>query len=58
MLPGCSGGYLLDCRPDYKLVMERQCNMASRWFVGLHIGSKVWVEDKGYHGVRLQEAPA
>jgi transposase len=36
------GGYLLGCRSDRKLVMELQCNMAFRWFVGLDIGTKVW----------------
>ena len=36
------GGYLLGCRSDRKLVMELQCNMAFRWFVGLDISSKVW----------------
>lgn len=36
------GGYLLGCRSDRMLVMELQCNMAFRWFVGLDIGSNVW----------------
>jgi transposase len=36
------GGYLLGCRSDRKLVMELQCNMAFRWFVGLDIDSQVW----------------
>lgn len=36
------GGFLLGCRSDRKLVMELQCNMAFRWFVGLDIDSKVW----------------
>jgi transposase len=36
------GGYLLGCRSDRKLVMELQCNMAFRWFVGLDVGTKVW----------------
>jgi transposase len=29
------GGYLLGITSDRKLVMELQCNMALRWFVGL-----------------------
>lgn len=36
------GGYLLGVRSDRKLIMELQCNMAFRWFVGLDIGSEVW----------------
>lgn len=36
------GGYLLGVRSDRKLMMELQCNMAFRWFVGLDIGSVVW----------------
>jgi len=36
------GGYLMGCRSDRKLVMQLQCDMAFRWFVGLDIGSKVW----------------
>jgi transposase len=36
------GGYLLGVRSDRKLIMELQCNMAFRWFVGLDISSKVW----------------
>lgn len=36
------GGYLLGARSDRKLVMELQCNMAFRWFVGLDIDSAVW----------------
>jgi transposase len=36
------GGYLLGVRSDRKLIMELQCNMAFRWFVGLDIGSQVW----------------
>lgn len=36
------GGYLLGVRSDRKLVMELQCNMAFRWFVGLDIDSEVW----------------
>lgn len=36
------GGYLLGCRSERKIIMELQCNMAFRWFVGLDIDSKVW----------------
>jgi transposase len=36
------GGYLLGARSDRKLIMELQCNMAFRWFVGLDIDSAVW----------------
>jgi len=36
------GGYLLGVRSDRKLIMELQCNMAFRWFVGLDINSPVW----------------
>lgn len=36
------GGYLLGVRSDRKLIMELQCNMAFRWFVGLDIDSPVW----------------
>lgn len=36
------GGYLLGVRSDRKLMMELQCNMALRWFVGLDIDSAVW----------------
>ena len=36
------GGYLLGVRSDRKLIMELQCNMAFRWFVGLDIDSDVW----------------
>jgi len=36
------GGFLLGCRSDRKLVMELQCNMAFRWFVGLDMDTKVW----------------
>ena len=36
------GGYLLGARSDRRIVMELQCNMAFRWFVGLDIDSKVW----------------
>ena len=36
------GGFLLGVRSDRKLIMELQCNMAFRWFVGLDITSPVW----------------
>ena len=36
------GGYLLGARSDRRIIMELQCNMAFRWFVGLDIDSKVW----------------
>lgn len=36
------GGYLLGVRSDRKLIMELECNMAFRWFVGLDIDSEVW----------------
>lgn len=36
------GGYLLGCKSDRKIIMELQCNMAFRWFVGLDVGTKVW----------------
>jgi transposase len=31
------GGYLLGMTSERKLVMELQCNMALRWFVGLNL---------------------
>ena len=31
------GGYLLGVTSERKLVMELQCNMALRWFVGLNL---------------------
>jgi hypothetical protein len=36
------GGYLLGARSDRRIIMELNCNMAFRWFVGLDIDSKVW----------------
>lgn len=36
------GGYLLGVRSDRKLIMELQCNMALRWFVGLDLDSPIW----------------
>jgi len=36
------GGYLLGVTSDRKLVMELQCNMALRWFVGLNLDEEPW----------------
>jgi len=36
------GGYLLGVASDRKLVMELQCNMALRWFVGLNLDQEPW----------------
>jgi transposase len=36
------GGYLLGVTCDRKLVMELQCNMALRWFVGLNLDEQPW----------------
>jgi transposase len=36
------GGYLLGVTSERKLVMELQCNMALRWFVGLNLDQDVW----------------
>jgi transposase len=36
------GGYLLGIPSDRKLVMELQCNMALRWFVGLNLDEMAW----------------
>src|SRR5262245_24318750 len=36
------GGYLLGVTSDRKLVMELQCNMALRWFVGLNLDQQPW----------------
>jgi transposase len=36
------GGYLLGISSDRKLVMELQCNMALRWFVGLDLDRDAW----------------
>jgi transposase len=36
------GGYLLGIPSDRKLVMELQCNMALRWFVGLNLEQDAW----------------
>ena len=36
------GGYLLGVNSERKLVMEVQCNMALRWFVGLNLDQDAW----------------
>lgn len=36
------GGYLLGITSDRKLIMELQCNMALRWFVGLGLEEQPW----------------
>jgi transposase len=36
------GGYLLGIPSERKLVMELQCNMALRWFVGLNLEQNAW----------------
>lgn len=36
------GGYLLGVTSERKLVMELQCNMALRWFVGLNLDQNAW----------------
>lgn len=36
------GGYLLGIASERKLVMELQCNMALRWFVGLNLDQDAW----------------
>ena len=36
------GGHLLGIPSERKLVMEVQCNMALRWFVGLNLDQDVW----------------
>jgi transposase len=36
------GGYLLGITSERKLVMELQCNMALRWFVGLNLDDDAW----------------
>ncbi len=36
------GGYLLGIPSERKLVMELQCNMALRWFVGLNPDQDAW----------------
>jgi len=36
------GGYVLGITSERKLMMEVQCNMALRWFIGLGIQEEVW----------------
>src|SRR5882762_9490273 len=36
------GGYLLGITSERRLVMELQCNMALRWFVGLNLNQDAW----------------
>jgi transposase len=36
------GGYLLGVTSERRLVMELQCNMALRWFVGLNLDQSAW----------------
>lgn len=36
------GGYLLGIASERRLVMELQCNMALRWFVGLNLNQDAW----------------
>src|SRR5258705_1362076 len=36
------GGYLLGITSERRMVMELQCNMALRWFVGLNIDQDAW----------------
>ena len=36
------GGYLLGITSERRLVMELQCNMALRWFVGLNLDQDTW----------------
>lgn len=36
------GGYLLGMTSERKLVVELQCNMALRWFVGLNLEQHAW----------------
>ena len=36
------GGYILGIPSERKLMMEVQCNMALRWFIGLGLDEKVW----------------
>jgi len=36
------GGYLLGVTSERKLVMELQCNMALRWFVGRNLDQNAW----------------
>lgn len=36
------GGYLMGITSERRLVMELQCNMALRWFVGLNLKQDAW----------------
>jgi transposase len=36
------GGYILSIPSERKLMMEIQCNMALRWFIGLGLDETVW----------------
>jgi transposase len=36
------GGYRLSIPSERRLVMERQCNMALRWFLGLNLDQDAW----------------
>ena len=36
------GGYLMGITSERRLVMELQCNMALRWFVGLNLSQDAW----------------
>ncbi len=36
------GGYLMGVTSERRLVMELQCNMALRWFVGLNLNQNAW----------------
>lgn len=36
------GGYLMGVTSERRLVMELQCNMALRWFVGLNLDQDAW----------------
>lgn len=36
------GGYLLGIASERRLVMELQCNIALRWFVGLNLDQNAW----------------
>ena len=42
LVKGHERGYLLGVTSDRKLVMELQCNMALRWFVGLNLDEQPW----------------
>jgi transposase len=42
LLKALVGGFLLGVTTDRKIVMELQCNMALRWFVGLDLNQDAW----------------